>query len=65
VNWEDLLSWANDGDVSALRQWLEESQAAGLPESLRSEAKKALARYDFDALALLFRQAQQADSERR
>jgi CheY-like chemotaxis protein len=65
VNWADLLNWANDGEISALRQWFDETQGAGMADSLRGEVKKALARYDFEALVLLFRQAQQADLERR
>ncbi len=57
-DWPQLLAWAQDGDVAALRQWLTDTQGMDLPEPLRSEARTALARYDFDALSDLFQRAQ-------
>ena len=54
ADWLQLQAWAQDGDVAALRQWMAETHANALSESLRDEARAALARYDFDALTDLF-----------
>jgi len=64
TDWRNLLTWAQDGDVAALRQWLTETQGQDLPEALRNDARAALARYDFDALSDLFQRAQASASRK-
>jgi PAS domain S-box-containing protein len=61
--WAELIGWAQDGDVAALRAALQGAAGATLPTPVRAEAQSALARYDFDALVLLFERAQAAPPE--
>ncbi len=47
---QELIGWADDGDVAALRTWLETDAAKALPAPLRDDFTHALNRYDFDAI---------------